>query len=69
VRVMAHIPLTGTNKVDKKPLKAQRWDTTDPIWWRPERADAYRPFTADDAAALRAEFTANERDNILEVMT
>ena len=67
VRITPHIPLTGTNKVDKKPLKAQRWDTADPIWWRPERAATYRPFTPDDAAALRAEFTANERDNILEV--
>ena len=66
VRITPHIPLTGTNKVDKKPLKAQRWDTTDPIWWRPERAETYRPFTPDDVAALRAEFSANERDNILE---
>ena len=66
VRVTEHIPLTGTNKIDKKPLKTQRWDTTDAIWWRPERADRYRPFTADDATALRAEFATNERLNILE---
>jgi fatty-acyl-CoA synthase len=66
VRGTEHIPLTGTNKIDKKPLKAQRWDTTDAIWWRPERSDRYRPFTADDAAALRAEFATNERLNILE---
>jgi fatty-acyl-CoA synthase len=66
VRVTESIPLTGTNKIDKKPLKAQRWDTTDAIWWRPERSDRYRPFTADDASALHAEFATFERLNILE---
>jgi len=67
VRITERIPLTGTNKVDKKPLRAERWDTSDPIWWRPAREAQYRPFTAADAAALRAEFVANERENMLEV--
>lgn len=67
VRVTRAIPITGTNKVDKKPLRAERWETSDPIWWRPTRVAAYRPFTEADAVALRAEFIANERLNILEV--
>jgi len=67
VRITPQIPLTGTNKVDKKPLRAQRWETSDPIWWRPAREERYRPFTEADAAALRAEFVANERETILEV--
>jgi fatty-acyl-CoA synthase len=66
VRVVDRIPLTGTNKVDKKPLRAQRWETTDPVWWRPPREEHYRLMTPDDAAALRAEFTANQRDHLLE---
>ena len=65
VRIVERIPLTGTNKIDKKPLRAQRWETTDPVWWRPARATTYQLMTPDDAAALRAEFTANERDNLL----
>jgi fatty-acyl-CoA synthase len=65
VRVTERLPLTGTNKVDKKPLRAQAWETTDPVWWRPAREDRYRPFTAADAAALRAEFAANRREHLL----
>ena len=35
VRVTDAIPLTGTGKVDKRPLRRQHWHTTDPVWWRP----------------------------------
>lgn len=66
VRVTDRLPLTGTNKVHKPALRAQRWDTTDPIWWRPPGSDSYRRFTADDADALRAEFAAHGRLALLE---
>jgi fatty-acyl-CoA synthase len=65
VRVTEHLPLTGTNKVDKKPLRADRWETTDAVWWRPPRDDAYRLLTDADVDALRAEFAANRRDHVL----
>lgn len=39
------LPVGATNKVDKRPLKAQRWYTDDPIFWRPDRGGPYRPFT------------------------
>ena len=65
VRIVERIPLTGTNKIDKKPLRAERWETDDPVWWRPARNDQYRLMTADDVAATRAEFAANERENLL----
>ena len=45
-------PTTATNKVNKQPLRAAGWRTSDPIWWRPDREPAYRRFTVDDAAAL-----------------
>ena len=66
VRITERLPLTGTNKIDKKPLRAQRWEVSDPIWWRPEREQHYREFTGGDATALHAEFVANRRENILE---
>jgi fatty-acyl-CoA synthase len=66
VRITEHLPLTGTNKIDKKPLKAQRWETSDPIWWRPEREQRYRRFTADDEGALHDRFIVNHRENMLE---
>lgn len=66
VRITPHIPLTGTAKVDKQPLRAQRWETTDPVWWRPERDGGYRRLTPADAAALQAEFATNQREHLLE---
>ena len=35
VRITDRIPLTGTGKVDKRPLRRQYWNTSDPVWWRP----------------------------------
>jgi fatty-acyl-CoA synthase len=50
------LPIGATNKVDKKPLRAERWYTDDPIFWRPERGGGYRELTAADLAALEARF-------------
>src|SRR5437764_2042161 len=55
VRVTTDMPLTGTNKVVKAPLRAEGWECGDDVWWRPDRALAYRRLTDDDRAALRAE--------------
>ncbi len=65
MRITESIPLTATGKVDRKPLRAQRWDTTDPVWWRPARADAYRRFTDADASDLRAAFAEAGRASTL----
>jgi hypothetical protein len=35
VRLVDQIPLTGTNKVDKRPLRSRPGSPTDPVWWRP----------------------------------
>ena len=66
VRVVDSLPVTATDKINKQPLRAQRWDTDDPIWHRVGRSDEFVPMTADDVAALRAEFVANGRANLLE---
>lgn len=50
------LPVGATNKIDKKPLRAERWFTDDPIFWRPERSGPYQPFTHEDLAALEARF-------------
>jgi fatty-acyl-CoA synthase len=65
VRVVDELPVGATNKLDKRPLRAQRWETTDPVYWRAPRTDTYTPFTPADADALRAEFAANDRSNLL----
>ncbi len=65
VRVVESLPVTATNKTDKKPLRAEQWHTTDPLWHRPGPAAAYRPLTPTDAAALDESFVANGRANLL----
>jgi fatty-acyl-CoA synthase len=65
VRLVASLPVTATGKLDRKPLRAERWDTADPVWWRPDRSLDYRPLTGDDAAALAAAFAEAGRAGLL----
>jgi fatty-acyl-CoA synthase len=69
VRIVRSIPVTGTNKVDKKPLRAEQWHTTDPLWHRVGRSSTYVPMTATDVEALRGEFAANSRLDLLGATT
>src|SRR5581483_1394467 len=62
VRVAADLPLTGVGKVDKAPLRAAAWCTTDPVWFRPERSTRYRRLEPADVEGLRARFSENGRD-------
>jgi steroid-22-oyl-CoA synthetase len=50
------LPVGATNKIDKRPLRAERWYTNDPVYWRPTSELTYRRFDADDLAALEARF-------------
>ena len=55
------LPVGATNKVDKRPLRAARWYTDDPLYWRADRRGPYRPFTSDDREALQARFLEHGR--------
>jgi len=65
VRIVDALPVGATNKIDKRPLRAERWETTDPLFWRAPRTPNYVPFGAADREALRAEFATNGRANLL----
>ncbi|MHB8329886.1 MAG: AMP-binding protein, partial [Acidimicrobiales bacterium] len=67
VRVLAQVPVTATGKVDKRPLRTERWETGDPVWWRPFewRTGGYRRLTAEDVGWLRTEFEAYGRSALL----
>ncbi len=65
VRVVHDMPLTANNKLNKQPLRVAAWNTTDPVWWQPERGDPYRRFTLDDARELEAEFDHHGRTQLL----
>ncbi len=54
VRVVDHLPVTATNKVDKQALRRDRWHGRGRMFWRPERRAALRPMAAEDIAVLEA---------------
>ena len=71
VRLADRLPSTGTNKVVTRTLVGQKFRRDrvgdDELWVR-ERGDAaYRPFTAEDEADLRARFAANGRDRFWDL--
>lgn len=62
VRVVQHMPLTGSNKVVKTGVRADAWVTDDAVFWRAARGDtAYRKMTDADRSALHAEFADHGR--------
>ncbi|CAB4863705.1 unannotated protein [freshwater metagenome] len=65
VRLLRDMPLTANNKLNKQPLRTRGWATRDPVWWQPERGDAYRLFTRDDAVELAASFAEHGRSEFL----
>ena len=65
VRVVGSLPTTATGKVDRGPLRAERWVTGDPVWWRPDRDGGYRRLTDGDAAALGRAFAEAGRAGML----
>jgi fatty-acyl-CoA synthase len=59
VRITPELTRSETNKVQKRALQRDgfiRGAAADTLWWRPRGAAHYRPFTADDLAALREQF-------------
>jgi fatty-acyl-CoA synthase len=66
VRIVEHMPLTANNKVNKQPLRAGRWETSDAVWVRETAEGRYRRMTRADADALRAEFESHGRDHVLD---
>jgi fatty-acyl-CoA synthase len=66
VRLVDHIPLTGSNKVLKAPLRQERWETTDPVWWRPDsRAHSWVLMTGADRRVHHERFAERGRASAL----
>ncbi len=65
VRVIDKLPLTGSNKVNKAPLRAAAWCTSDPVWVRVGRTDDY--VLLDDAQRdeIEKEFVEQGRQALL----
>jgi fatty-acyl-CoA synthase len=54
VRLCPALPVTATNKVVKRALRAERWRTADPVWWRPAADGPYVLLTDEAASDLDA---------------
>jgi fatty-acyl-CoA synthase len=50
----AALPITATNKVQKRALRAERWNCADPVLWQPEKGAPYERLRPDEAARLEA---------------
>jgi fatty-acyl-CoA synthase len=62
VRVAERLPVTGTDKTDKKPLRSDAWRAEDPVWWHPDRRrPEYVALTPEDAASLDDALARNRR--------
>jgi fatty-acyl-CoA synthase len=65
VRIVPAMPTTGTNKVDKGPLRRQGVDCDDPVWWRPDpKTIAYRPLSAADRSSYLAALAERGRASV-----
>ncbi|MBW3665116.1 MAG: AMP-binding protein [Actinobacteria bacterium] len=53
VRVVAEMPMTATNKIDRSALRRSGWDADDPVYWRPDRRGALQRMTATEREELR----------------
>lgn len=64
VRIARTVPQTGSNKVDKRPLRLAAWETSDPVWWLPDRDRQYVELTDDDRERLSQEFAEHGRADV-----
>jgi fatty-acyl-CoA synthase len=53
VRIVAEMPLTATNKIDRSALRAAGWDVDDLVYWRPVRRGALEVMSPSDRDELR----------------
>lgn len=65
VRIVEQLPVTATDKIDKRPLRTMGWRTSDPVWRRQERGTVYEPMTESDVEALEGQFAAHGRAHLL----
>src|SRR5258705_13372350 len=65
VRTTAALPITQTSKVQKRQLRAERWECGEPVFFRAATGEKLRSMTTRDGAALRARFAERGRQHEL----
>ncbi len=61
MRITEDMPVTESQKPVKRQLRRERWDTDEPVFWRPTKGAPLQPMTAADRDALHAEFERHGR--------
>jgi len=70
IRVGAELPQTATSKILKNELRRQKFRPDlcpDPVYWRARAGEAYRRFTPDDFARIRAAFESAGKLALLDI--
>ncbi|MGF3052736.1 AMP-binding protein [Microbacterium sp. YY-03] len=65
VRIVQQLPLTGSGKLDKAPLRRAAWQSDDDVYMRVGRTAEYRLMSPDDKATLVSEFLTHGRAALL----
>lgn len=65
VRLSKALPVTQTSKVQKRQLRAERWECDEPVWYRPTKREPLERLSAEGIAKLREAFVARGRENQL----
>jgi fatty-acyl-CoA synthase len=61
VRITENMPVTESQKPLKRQLRRERWETDEPMFWRPTKGAPLQPMTDADRAALHADFARRDR--------
>jgi len=67
VRITEQMPVTESQKPMKRQLRRERWETDEPVFWRPAKGARLRRMTAEDREALRRAFEQHGRLAALDV--
>jgi fatty-acyl-CoA synthase len=70
IRLSKNLPVTGSNKVLKRDLQAQRWHCDEPLYrWvgrpQPDDRPTYHRMSGDDRRALDGEIARHGRESLV----
>lgn len=65
VRIVADVPVTATQKINKPALRRDAWLAPGNLFYRPDRTIAYGVFTKDHRTELERRFEENGRAHLL----
>ncbi|HET7741094.1 MAG TPA: acyl-CoA synthetase, partial [Mycobacterium sp.] len=66
IRLSANLPVTGSNKVLKRDLQAQRWHCDEPVYrWIGRDRPEYQRMTDEDKRELDDQFTRHGRESLV----